>query len=41
VTAQKNSHDDRLYAHPSTNKNDVVTKRLHTISVQSVTASVG
>ena len=30
MTTQKNSQNDRLYAHPSTKKTDVVTKRLRT-----------
>jgi len=30
VNSPTNAHYDRLYAHPSTKKKDVVTKRLHT-----------
>jgi len=30
VITPKNSQNDRLYAHPSTKKKDVVTKRLRT-----------
>jgi len=41
ATTPKNPQNDRLYAHPSTKKKDVVTKRLCTQCVQSVTASVG
>ena len=44
VTTLKNPQNGELYAHPSTKKKrrHFVTKRLaHTISVQSVTASVG
>jgi len=30
VTTPKNPHNDRLYAHPSTSKKDVVTKSVRT-----------
>jgi len=41
VATMKNSQNDRLYAHPSTKKKDVITKRLRTqINVQSLMASV-
>jgi len=40
VITPRNPQNDRLYAHLSTNKKDVVTKRLHT-NVQSLIALVG
>jgi len=42
VNSPINTHYDRLYAHPSTKKKDVVTKRLHTqLTFQSLMTSVG
>ena len=41
VITPKNPQNDRLYTYTSTKKKDIVTKRLCTQYVQSVTASVG